>query len=512
MNLFNKIMINLRKYRFAVVSFLIISLTYFVSRIVSIMQLPIFTDEAIYTRWSQIAYNDANWRFISLTDGKQPLFVWLQMAFMHFFDDPLFAGRLVSVLAGFGALVGVFFLTQLIFKNIKVSLFAAFLYLIYPFALIYDRLALYESLLAMFFIWALYFQILLVKKMRLDIAMILGFVLGGAVLTKSSGFLSIYMMPFLYLLLDFGKRAFKVNALKFTVFLVVSIILANAIYAILRLSPFFHIIEQKNSIFVYPVSEWLRFSLDIKIANFISNLRGIFDWFVIYFSVPFILAMFFSFSVKSLYREKIILLLWFLLPVSALILFGKTIYPRYLFFMTLPLLPLVAVGFLKLVEVVKSKIAIGFIIIAFFMYPIYTNYMILINFQDAPIPVLDREQLINGWPAGGGVKESIEFFENEARNKQIIIATQGTFGLMPYSYEIYLNENSNIEVRGYWPIEDNPPRELLDAEKDVYVVFYQPCPQCRYPGDAPDTWPIEKIREYRKGDGITTLGLYKFLQ
>ena len=52
-----------------------IILLFFVSRLFNILSLPIFTDEAIYVRWAQIAAQDANWRFISLVDGKQPMYV-----------------------------------------------------------------------------------------------------------------------------------------------------------------------------------------------------------------------------------------------------------------------------------------------------------------------------------------------------------------------------------------------------------------------------------------------------
>src|SRR3990167_1466866 len=68
---------------------------YFFTRLLNILDLPIFTDEAIYVRWSQIAEQDANWRFISLTDGKQPSFVWIAMIVMKFVSDPLLSGRLV---------------------------------------------------------------------------------------------------------------------------------------------------------------------------------------------------------------------------------------------------------------------------------------------------------------------------------------------------------------------------------------------------------------------------------
>src|SRR5258706_6489945 len=90
---------------------------FFFTRFYNILNLPIFTDEAIYVRWAQIASNDAAWRFISLTDGKQPMFVWIAMVLMKFIQDPLFAGRTVSVIAGFFSMIGLFFVGNELFKN-----------------------------------------------------------------------------------------------------------------------------------------------------------------------------------------------------------------------------------------------------------------------------------------------------------------------------------------------------------------------------------------------------------
>ena len=109
---------------------------YLFTRLYNIMSLPMFTDEAIYTRWSQIARYDASWRFISLTDGKQPSFVWLDMIIMRFVNDPLLAGRLVSVLVGIASLVGIYFLAREIFKNQRIGYLAAIIYIIFPFSIV----------------------------------------------------------------------------------------------------------------------------------------------------------------------------------------------------------------------------------------------------------------------------------------------------------------------------------------------------------------------------------------
>ena len=85
-----------------------LTVIYFFLRLIFLNRLPIFTDEAIYVRWAQIALNDSSWRFISLTDGKQPMYVWVAMVLMKFIHDPLIAGRLVSVATGFLTMVGLF--------------------------------------------------------------------------------------------------------------------------------------------------------------------------------------------------------------------------------------------------------------------------------------------------------------------------------------------------------------------------------------------------------------------
>src|SRR5436305_975362 len=109
------------KYKSEIILATVIGVFYFLLRLIFLNKLPIFTDEAIYLRWAQIALHDSSWRFISLTDGKQPMYVWFAMIFIKFIGDPLLAGRLVSVFAGFFTLIGIFFLTYELFRNKTMS-------------------------------------------------------------------------------------------------------------------------------------------------------------------------------------------------------------------------------------------------------------------------------------------------------------------------------------------------------------------------------------------------------
>jgi 4-amino-4-deoxy-L-arabinose transferase-like glycosyltransferase len=161
---------------------------YLVLRLTNILSLPLFTDEAIYVRWSQIGYQDASWRFISLTDGKQPLFTWLVMVALRFIHDPILAGRLVSVLAGIFSSLGLFFLTKEIFRKTSTAMLASFLYILYPFALVLDRMALYDGLVATFVPWSIWLSIKMVKQLKSYQPFVLSMVIGAGILNKSNAF------------------------------------------------------------------------------------------------------------------------------------------------------------------------------------------------------------------------------------------------------------------------------------------------------------------------------------
>src|SRR3989344_8437042 len=118
----------LLKHKIEILVSVLLVIFYFATRLPNLLSFPIFTDEAIYVRWTQIGLNDANWRFISLTDGKQPSFVWLGMVFLKLFQEPLLSLRLVSVVSGLFVMGGLFSLTYELFKNKWTALLSSFLY------------------------------------------------------------------------------------------------------------------------------------------------------------------------------------------------------------------------------------------------------------------------------------------------------------------------------------------------------------------------------------------------
>ncbi len=488
----------------------LILISFLVSRLIILGNFPIFTDEALYIRWAQIASQDANWRFISLTDGKQPMLIWFGMIFLRLIEDPIVAVRLVSVVAGLFSLIGLWLLTYELFKSKRAAFVSSILYVAYPFAVVYDRLALYDSLVGAFAIYAIYFSILLVRKLRLDVALILGAILGAGMLTKTSANFSIILLPLTLILFNFKQKKILKKLFVLGLFAVVAIGIAEVLYNSLRLSPFFHIIKEKNTIFVY-----YPFSIPImdNINLFLGNLRGLLTWLFTYLTPFYLILILVSLLSKKFIKEKLLLIAYFALPLIALALFGRVIFPRFIFFMSLYLLPLAAVGLTQIIDLLNNYLSkrklnsyyavSALAIILFTLYPAKVSMDFIFNPSKAAIASADNAQYISDWPAGGGVKESVKFFEDKSKDEKIFIGTEGTFGLMPYALEIYLANNPNVIIKGYWPIEEIPAEVLESAKKmPTYFIFYQPCIACEYAGDAPDDWPLKKISEFKKNDRV----------
>jgi len=493
---------------FTVIFFIFASILYFALRFYNILNLPIFTDEAIYIRWAQIALNDPDWYFISLTDGKQPMFIWLAMFFLRFIDEPLLAARLVSVFSGYFSLIGLFFLTREVFKNKKVAYISSALYLFSPFALVYDRIALYDSLVAMFIIWSIYFEVLLIRRIKLVIAIILGLIIGAGMLTKTNADFALILFPFSALLFNYKIKNYKFKFFLWLVYALASAIIAISAYAILRLSPYYYIIGQKNNVFIYSFEEWLQHPF----TSLLENLTLFNEWLVGYATIPFLILAFISLFITFKYtKEKILLLFWFLIPLISTALFGRLLYPRYLLFMVIPLIPLVAFSLYMLNKKIKSLLLKILILPVIFMLFIYIDYNIVFDFKNAHIPKADVSQFLTGWPSGVGVKETVEYLTKESANKKIFVGTQGTFGLMPYALEIYLHNNSNIEIKGFWPTNNDPPEEIIKKASvmPTYIIFYQYCVDCPHTGVAPTPWPVSKIFQIEKVEKNSFYTLYR---
>lgn len=473
----------------------------FLTRIGNLLSIPIFTDEAIYIRWAQIGLADPAHRFIALTDGKQPLLTWFMYPLLPIFSDPLVSGRMVSVIAASFACIGMYFVGKVLFGR-TVGILSALFYLLSPFTLVYDRLALMDSLLGMFGIWSIFLSIFLAKKLRLDVALLLGIVSGFGALTKSSAFFFIFNLPLAYLLFPKHTSNRGKGILKFIGLSLISILIVQLMYNLLRLSPWFYLIRQKNYSFVLTISEFLQnpFSL------FVSNLHGLIPWIFGYLTIPISILIFLGIVIGFYKRDKALLYLffWFFIPFVFLAAFGKVIFPRFLLFMSYPLLIIGANEFFSILEILKKKKIVRILFFSLIIvYPLIDSFLLITDPVKADIPKNDRNQLMDDWPSGYGVREVVSFLDQQSKYGKVVIGTEGTFGLFPAVFEIYLKSNPNIEIYGYWPVSEVPAELLLKAQSyPTYLVFKEK-------QKIPESWPLKLLAKYRRGGGDTYLLFYQ---
>lgn len=475
----------------------------FFTRIFHLLNVPIFTDEAIYIRWAQIGLSDPAHRFISLTDGKQPLLTWLMYPMLKIFPDPLFAGRFISVLAGVGSVLAIYVLGRELFGR-RTALVASLLYIFSPFTVVYDRLALMDSLLAMFGLWSLYLEILLVRRLRLDVALLLGFSLGFGLLTKSSAYFYLYFLPFTLLFFRFDKKGSGKHLLTYVGLSTISVTIGIGMYNLLRLSPWFYIIEQKNYSFIYTFGEFLQSPFQF----FWHNLYGLLQIFVLYLTMPLVLLLTGAivWGVARFDRRIVLLFLWFLFPFLALAMFGKVIFPRFILFMIIPLFIIIAHTIVQLSLYLRKRLLL-FLCIVFLVLslPVYQSILALSAPVEMNIPRADRNQLFDDWPSGYGVQEVVNFLDEQSQNGKVVIGTEGTFGLFPAAFEIYLGTNPNVEIHGYWPVSE-VPKELIEKAHQfpTYLVFKES-------QSIPSNWPLTLRARYQRGKGKTFLLLYEVI-
>lgn len=477
---------------------------YFFTRLVNLKMMPIFTDEAIYSYWAQIALNDPANRFISLEDGKQPLFIWLAAIFQEFIEDPLIATRLVSVFAGFGSLIGIYLLAKTLFTE-RVAKVADVLYIILPLTLLYDRLALFDSLLTMFGIYAFYFTVKMVQNPRLDTALLNGFTIGGALITKSSGAFFLYLIPFSLLFFNFKSRENPLKLLKWISLTVVTFLLSQIIFNSLRLSPLFYIINRKNHEFIRTFAE----ILDNPMIQLPSNINTLITWLTQYIGWP-LLILTVAVMIRGLVKKNlpiILLSIYALIPFAIEGIFNKVLYPRFILFYFPSIVILISFALVSLVEFKKSSIKyVWLVLIIIISLPAFNSFKLLTNPSSATIANSDLNQYFNDWPAGYGVREITEILNKQSINQKVIVGTEGTFGLLPFALKIYFFENQNVEIIGFWPVRDIP-QQVLNAAKTqkTYFVFNE---NQNLPDD-PGNPHLKLIGKYQKGKGNSFMRLYE---
>jgi len=467
--------------------FLIILLVglYFFSRLQNLTAIPVFGDEAIYIRWSQIIKSVETLRFIPQTDGKQPLFMWFTAVIFKFISDPLVAGRFISILAGFLSLVGIFSIIcilisfssieknplKFIFNSLKDNFYLGFLssiiYIFLPFSFFFDRMALPDNLLSMFGVWSLFFTLLLSKFKRLDLSLILGIILGLAWLTKSPAIYFVVLAVFSFIVLNLKN-------LKTAYLPIISSIIAFVIYNILRLGPQFQMIALRNQDYIWSIGEILKHPFD-PLRPHLGDALVIFNQYISLPILIFGLIGLILFFIKKIRNSKLeishlVLISWFILPFISNCIFAKVFTARYILFTLPPLIVLITLG----LSVFFKKTIFKIIFISLLFIP---NLIFIFNLSTKPFDVKlpnTESGYLEGWTSGWGIQEAAQYLKDRSKQANVIVGTEGNFGTLPDGFQIYTNQVNQLTVIGLGLGFTKIPSNLTNAFKygdEVYILI-----------------------------------------
>jgi 4-amino-4-deoxy-L-arabinose transferase-like glycosyltransferase len=451
-----------------IVSLAVIFIIFFALRLINLNGLPVFVDEAIYIRWAQIMRSEATLRFLPLQDGKQPLFMWSMIPMFKVFADPVIAGRVLSVLAGFGSLLGLTTLSFLLFSSLKVSLLTALLYAITPYTVFFDRMALVDSLLAMFGIWSLVIGFLYVKKPKLDLALILGAVLGAAFLTKSPAVFFYVSQPILAIF--FFKKSRSQNVFKLLAGWALALIISQGIYNILRLGPNFHMVGSRNQDYLFSFSEVFTHPLN----PLIGNLKSTFSWIAALFTLPLAVMIPFAFIKPKLRKPSLLILFVSFIPLVSQALIAKVYTPRYLLYAAIPLLLLVANGLFSVSNQIKTKLPKfkHLFPVILLLFALVTSVRYILTPEKVDMPRRMRHGYLEEWTAGWGQKDLGSFLVNLAdQGETMVVGAEGYFGTLPDGLQIYTEGQPNITVIGVGQPTVKIPSALENTSKDNLIFL-----------------------------------------
>lgn len=485
---------------------------YLVTHFIGLTALPVFADEAIYIRWSQLIIDDwQRYLFFPLNDGKTPIFVWLMVPFLKVFQDQLLAGRVLSVLVG---LAQVFVIGRVI-KSLGGSRGAQFIGMllttILPFWFFYHRIALMDGLMTLFISISLWILIKLALHLELKkslphtviFTVTAGIAFGLAILSKvpalffGPGFVFIALFPL-------NKHQFKLLLPKIF-WIGAAGAVGIALFLLLKLNPAFGQLFLRGQNFTYSTSELLAGDW----MNSLRNVPRFFGWLLFYLTPGVIFFSFLGLLSSTLRKRTLFLLVLAALFCGPFIVFGKTVYPRYLLpasiFFTVSA-SLVIDKLLKIQNKVRYVTIglLGFVT----LWSVYSMLMSLFNVSQVPYVIIDIEQYRAEWSAGYGVKEASDFIIEQAKQGKVVVATEGYFGTLPDGILLYLHNQdvSNIEVFGIGePVRGMPKDFVAKAgqAKFAYVMVNS------HRMKSSDT-RLHKIMSYPRPFGAPSFDIYEF--
>lgn len=479
----------------------ILSFAYFITRLINLTKLPIFNDEAIYLDWGWREITQPGNLYFSLYDNKQPFLMWIFGISQSIFSDPLFAGRIVSVLTGFGTFLGIYFLSKKLFND-KVAILASLLYLIVPIFVFYDRQALMESTVGTVGVWSTYLFIGLFETNKRKFAVLLGIVLGLGFFIKSSALLFPAAFTLISLVLFFRGSNRKILKSLPVVFAVMF-----AVNLLLLINPQFWSTLGKNRLYTLSIGEIFHFPFAIWFSNFLSNLQILF-----FFLTPFVFATALGGIVivlKSNDQRRRILTTFLLLTIILQTLIARDTTQRYL----VSFIPLFVIFSAYFILSIRTKALILMLLSITVIIPAALSLFLIFKPADyilvmSRVSSVSETVYVEGMTSGYGIPETVSFFKSLPKTKQIFVGVALNAGNPENAILVYLARENNIRS-GYLDsklfTETLNDTDCLKSDEDIYFVS-------RFNQQAGLEKFLHKIKTFKKPYDDSSIGIYEISQ
>lgn len=459
----------------------LVGVFYLLTHVFNLVALPVFADESIYIRWTQLIMDEPKrYAMFALNDGKTPLFIWLMLPFQYLFSDQLFSGRLVAVLVGLAQVFVMGWLVQLMGGRKKTQYLAMVLTSVLPFWFFHHRMALMDGMMTLWLSIALGGAIKVAKAKDNKEAWwsvdLVGLGFGLAMLTKIP---AILFFPVLGLVGFLPEKATLKSWFNASFKIGVGVLIGLVMFLALKLSPAFGQLFSRGGDFLFPLSDILAGAWKQTIISF----PNYFKYFVYYLTLPgmvLVLVSLFSPVKKRVHHWLFWSGLIFLLPIMIM---GKVVYPRYLMagsiFFTLSM----SLAFEHFYTYsLRQKNNFKKVLIQLLLVLLLGNMvaasgvnmaMSWFNPNKTTLVSADKVQYLHEWSSGHGIKETYELITNMAKTEKIAVATEGYFGTLPDALLMYFHgkDVTNLYLEGIGQPVSVIPNSFLERAKNFDRVL-----------------------------------------
>ena len=326
------------------------------TRLALVWRFPPHMDEGLFAHWAQLGYEDPAQRFLPLASGNTPMQEWLGMSLISIGIEPLTSLRVLSLLSGLVLLAVVWSLAREL-GGTPAAVASLLVWVVLPFSLVYGVIGLTDPIVAACFGVALVLQLRLVRKPRLDTALVLGIVWGIGLLTKLTMTSSLWLAPLGLLVFDWRRESLASRLARWIATLLLAGAIAAALYQVLRLSPLYEGADEARDL--YFSNHGIREFLDSPGTWIEGNWTSYRLAYRGYLTVPLVLAG--AVGAGLAIRRKPALGLFFVgwatLPVLAIVALADGAYVRWLYLPIAPLAALVAVGLAETAALVRRRLS-----------------------------------------------------------------------------------------------------------------------------------------------------------